>query len=94
LKFDYSNTVIYKIAVGDITNFECRLVHPNLYDIHLLSPIWVSFAIQEAAADERDKEDFWQYSYVRVPRQVLPPSALFPLNPELLEAIEEEPVAF
>jgi hypothetical protein len=54
----------------------------------------VSFTIQEAPPDERDKEDFWQYSFVRVPRQVLPPSALFPLNPELLQAIDDEAVNF
>jgi hypothetical protein len=83
-----------KISVGDITNFECRLVDANLHDLRLLYPMWVCFTIQEAPADERDKEDFWQFSYVRMPRQVLPPSALFPINPQLLEAIEEEPVAF
>jgi hypothetical protein len=83
-----------KISVGDISNFECRLVDANLHDVHLLSPMWVTFTIQEAPADERDKEDFWQFSYFRMPRQVLPPSSLFPINPQLLEAIEEEPVAF
>jgi hypothetical protein len=34
-----------KIHVGDITNFETRLVDTNLHEIHLLSPMWVRFSI-------------------------------------------------
>jgi hypothetical protein len=83
-----------KIHIGDITNFEAKLVDANLEEVHLLSPMWVSFTIQEAHADERDAQDFWQFNYVRVPRPLPPPEQLIPLNPELLEALELSPKDF
>jgi hypothetical protein len=83
-----------KIHIGDITNFEAMLVDANLHEVHLLSPMWVTFTVQEAPPDDKDKEDFWQYSYVRVPRPLPSPDQLFPLNPELLEALESEPTSF
>jgi hypothetical protein len=83
-----------KIVVGDIANFECCLVDANLHEIHLLSPMWVSFTIQEAFPDDRDNEDFWKFNFTRAPRKPIPPSELIPLNPELLQALNEETINF
>jgi hypothetical protein len=56
--------------------------------------LWVTFTIQDAPPDERDIQDFWQFSYIRVPRPLQPPEQLIPLNPELLEALELDPTNF
>jgi hypothetical protein len=34
-----------KIHIEDITNYEAKLVDANLEEVHLLTPMWVSFAI-------------------------------------------------
>jgi hypothetical protein len=85
---------VKKIHIGDITNFEVRLVDANLHDIKLLTPMWVTFTIQNSPPDEKDAEDFWQFSYQKQPREMLPPNKMFPLNPELIEALNSEPVIF
>jgi hypothetical protein len=82
------------INVGDISNFEVRLVDANLKDVHLLSPMWVSFTLREREIDkEKDMQDFWQYQYFRPPRQPLPPSKLIPLNKEILKTFNYEPIS-
>jgi hypothetical protein len=85
---------VKKIHIGDITNFEVRLVDANLHDVKLLSPMWVTFTIQESLPDEKDTEDFWQFSYIREQRKLKQPTELIQLNPELIEAINSEPTNY
>jgi hypothetical protein len=81
------------INVGDISNFEVRLVDANLRDVHLLSPMWVSFTLRQREIDkEKDMQDFWQYQYFRQPRKPIPPSKLIPLNEEILNTFNFEPI--
>jgi hypothetical protein len=90
-----SNSEFVKsIPIGNITDFEVRLVDANLHDLKLLSPMWVTFSIQhDTSLFEQDATDFWQFTYVK-PRVLGPRRSLVPLNPELMIAINSDPLAF
>jgi hypothetical protein len=85
---------VKKIHIGDITNFEVRLVDANLHDVKLLTPMWVTFTIQDCPPDEKDAEDFWQFNYLKQPRELKTPSQLLQLNPQLIEDINLEPTSY
>jgi hypothetical protein len=91
-----SNTEFVKsIPIGNITDFEVRLVDANLHDLKLLSPMLVTFSIQQdTSLFEQDATDFWQFTYVKPERSLPSRRSLVPLNPELMIAINSDPLAF
>jgi hypothetical protein len=84
---------IKNISVGDLSNLELRLVDANLHDVHLLSPMWVTFNLQQQVVDkEKDHQDFWQYNFMKPPRQPIQVKDMIPLNSVILEALEQQPI--
>jgi hypothetical protein len=85
---------VKNINVGDLSNLELRLVDANLHDVHLLSPMWVTFNLQQQVVDkEKDQKDFWQSNFMKPPRQPIQPSELLPLNSDILNAFNEQPIS-
>jgi hypothetical protein len=84
---------IKNINVGDLLNLNLRLVDANLHDVHLLSPMWITFNLQQVVVDkEKDHQDFWQYNYMKPPRHPINAKEMITLNPEILEALALEPI--